>query len=361
MRTRTPCSAITGQVFQDHDCSGHHECHARLVSIHNALPDDIRIHEPIAADPKDLARVHNPGYLRWLERQCRKNAAFCLLDDYTLTGGYMEQNQFVPGYIDQNTYINPCSYEVATFAAGSAVRAVERALSGETSFALVRPPGHHADADNAMGFCLLNNVAVAAGSALTAVDRVAIVDWDVHHGNGTQNIFYHDGRVLYCSVHEEGAFPHTGAIDETGAGRGAGCTINVPLPRQSGIAEYSCVFDHVFIPALRRFDPDLILISAGQDMLSDDPVGNMQLTPQDIGVLTGRILAGSDAPLALVLEGGYGPSHPAAIQNIFAALAGHVPEMAVSSPAPPVRHLVRRIRQLHRLAADPAQSTDHQT
>lgn len=353
MRVRTPCSAITGQVFRDHDCSGHHECHARLISILNGLPPDLRIHDPVAAVPGDLERVHKPGYLRWLERQCRKNAAFCLLDDYTLTGGYMDNNQFVPGYIDQNTYINPCSYEVATYAAGSSVLAVERALSGETCFALVRPPGHHADADNAMGFCLLNNVAVAAGYALSMVDRVAIIDWDVHHGNGTQNIFYRNGRVLYCSVHQEDSFPHTGAINETGSGRGAGCCINVPLPRKSGISEYSCVFDHIFIPALRRFRPDLILISAGQDMLADDPVGDMLLTPPDIGVLTGKVLGSGDTPLALVLEGGYGPSHPDAIRSILAALGGEVPELTAPAPAGPVRDLVHRIRKLHRLSGHP--------
>lgn len=354
MSARTPCSAITGPVFRDHDCSGHHECHARLVAICDGLPPGIRIHDPVAAERRDLESVHKPGYLLWLERQCKKNAAFCFLDSYATTGGYMEQNQFVPGYIDPNTYINPCSYEVATFAAGSAVAAAHRALSGETCFALVRPPGHHADADNAMGFCLLNNVAVAAGYALTAVDRVAIVDWDVHHGNGTQNIFYRDDRVLYCSVHQDDAFPHTGTVSETGAGRGTGYTINVPLPRRSGIAEYSCVFDHIFVPALRRFSPDLILISAGQDMLADDPVGNMLLTPPDMGILTAKILGPGDIPLALVLEGGYGPSHPAAIRSIFNALGGHEPGSTVSPPGRSVCDQVNRIRKLHRLTGERA-------
>ena len=353
---RTPpmtCSAITGPVFRDHDCEGHVECHARLVSIRAGLPEGIPVHPPVAASDADLERVHRRGYLAWLKRQCRKNADFCFLDDYTLTGGYMEQNRFVRGYIDPNTYVNPCSYEVATFAAGSAAAAVDRALSGEPCFALVRPPGHHAGSTNAMGFCLLNNAAVAAGYARTAVDRVAIVDWDNHHGNGTQEIFYADDRVLYCSVHQEDSFPHTGAAEETGTGRGTGTTINVPLPGKSTVAEYWCAFTRIVIPALRRFRPSLILISAGQDMLADDPVGGMKLTPADTGLLASLVRAADpDIPLALVLEGGYGPSHPDAIRCIFEALGGD--EMAgPPGPAlPAVRDRVRHIARLHGLPDD---------
>ena len=137
---------------------------------------------------------------------------------------------------------------MATHAAGSAIAAVERTLDGESCFALVRPPGHHAAAAWAMGFCLINNTAIAAAKALTLVDRVAIIDWDVHHGNGTQDIFYNNGRVLYCSTHQEDAFPHTGHIEETGTGSGTGFTINAPLPRKSTIADYSFVFKEVFLP-----------------------------------------------------------------------------------------------------------------
>ena len=202
------------------------------------------------------------------------------------------------GYIDENTYINPHSYEVATYAAGSAIAAVERTLEGESCFALVRPPGHHAAAAWAMGFCLINNVAIAAAKALKQVNRVAIIDWDVHHGNGTQDIFYNNGRVLYCSTHQEDAFPHTGHIEETGTGTGVGFTINAPLPRKSTIADYSLVFEEVFLPAIARMDPDLIIISAGQDVLSDDPVGDMRSCPEDIGYLTGLVLDATGMPLA---------------------------------------------------------------
>jgi acetoin utilization deacetylase AcuC-like enzyme len=169
-----------------------------------------------------------------------------------------------------------------------------------------------------MGFCLINNVAVGAAAALERVPRVAIVDWDVHHGNGTQDIFYASGEVLYCSVHQSPWFPGTGLRDETGTGAGEGLTLNAPLPPGSGIDDYRCVFTGEFIPAIKSFDPSLLLVSAGQDCLSDDPLGMMELRPGDIGELT-SILLETGIPVSLVLEGGYGPSHGAAIQAIYEA------------------------------------------
>jgi acetoin utilization deacetylase AcuC-like enzyme len=266
------------------------------------------------------------------------------------TGGYMEQNQIRMGYIDANTYVNPCSYEVATFAAGSAVAAVDRAFSDETCFALIRPPGHHADADRAMGFCLLNNAAVAAAHALTSVDRVAIIDWDAHHGNGTQNIFYGEDRVLYCSVHQKDTFPHTGFIEETGRGKGIGCNVNAPLRHNSTITDYAYLFSEIFIPVLQRFKPDLVIISAGQDVLSDDPVGCMRLEPPDIGILTSLVRSAGDFALTPILEGGYGPSHADAIRNIFGVLAGAVPAAIPSgTPLRDTLEAVRHLKKLHNL------------
>jgi len=344
------CSAITGPVFKNHDCQGHSECHDRLVTALAGLPANITIHEPVQATRQDLERVHVPGYLTWLEQQCIKNSNLCTLDEYIYTGGYFEKNEIRTGYIDPNTYINPCSYEVATYAAGSAVAAVERSLAGETCFALVRPPGHHAEADRAMGFCLLNNAAVAAAHALTAVDRVAIIDWDAHHGNGTQKIFYDEDRVLYCSVHQKETFPHTGFIEETGSGRGKGFTINAPLRQDSAIADYYRVFTEIFIPALRRFRPDLVIISAGQDILADDPVGSMKLVPDDIGILTSLVRGAGDFPLTLVLEGGYGPSHDGAIRSIFAALNGAGPiAVPEGMPVKATLETVRLLKKQHLL------------
>jgi len=225
-------------------------------------------------------------------------------------------------FLDPNTYVTCHSFDAASYAAGSTCAAVERTLDGEHQFALVRPPGHHAEPDRAMGFCIFNNAAVAAAKALLSVDRVAIVDWDLHHGNGTQTAFYGSDRVLFCSVHEADSFPKTGWVDEIGTGAGRGYTLNAPLAAGSTIADYQHVFREVFVPALARFRPDVLIVSAGQDALSDDEHGRMDLEPEDYSVLAGMLIDGTDLPLALTLEGGYGPSHGKAIAAIFRALSG---------------------------------------
>jgi acetoin utilization deacetylase AcuC-like enzyme len=343
-------SAITGTIFEQHDKEGHVESQDRLLGIIDRLPEHIPRSDPVPAAPADIERIHHPGYLKWLRQQCERNVEYDFIRDSVYIGGTFTQSPLHSGYIDENTYINPHSYEVATRAAGSAIAAVERALGGESCFALVRPPGHHAAAAWAMGFCLINNVAIAAAKALMQVNRVAIIDWDVHHGNGTQDIFYTNGRVLYCSTHQEDAFPHSGHIGETGTGSGTGFTINAPLARKSSIADYSLVFQEVFLPAIARMDPDLIIISAGQDVLSDDPVGDMQLVPEDLGYLTGLILDATGMPLALVLEGGYGPSHGEAVRNIFDALGGMRFAGGSRTPGKKTTSLVSRLRNIHNLS-----------
>jgi len=342
------CSVISGPVFQYHNRPGHIECWDRLYAVLRDLPAGVTVSAPAAADKIDLLRVHQPGYLAWLRRQCTLRSAYDTVDEFGCTGGYFSGNLYIPGFLDANTYLTPRSYEVATFAAGSAIAAAHRALDGESCFALVRPPGHHAASDWAMGFCIVNNAAIAAAEALTSVDRVAIVDWDVHHGNGTQEIFYADNRVFYCSVHAEGIFPHSGNADECGVGLGKGYTLNAPLPLGSTLGDYACVFSDLILPALERFGPDLVIVSAGQDALRDDPAGGMNLAPGDYGILAGMLIDAGTVP-AFVLEGGYGQSHPEAVRAILEAVAGHREQEPVPAPSDAVRERVGRLRELHRL------------
>jgi len=299
------CSVIYGDVFARHDMELHPETGSRLRAALSGVPESVKWRPPIRATEEDLERVHLPQYIRWVQEIARGTC-----------------------FLDVNTYVTCHSFEAAAYAAGSTFAAVERTLDGEHLFALVRPPGHHAEPDRAMGFCIFNNAAVAAAKALESVDRVAILDWDLHHGNGTQTAFYGSDRVLYCSVHEENSFPKTGWVDEIGTGAGRGYTLNAPLAAGSTIADYRYVFDEIFIPALVRFRPDALIVSAGQDGLADDEHGRMNLVPEDYGVLTGMLIDGADLPLALTLEGGYGPSLGKAVAAIFRALAGERPAPA---------------------------------
>jgi acetoin utilization deacetylase AcuC-like enzyme len=239
-------------------------------------------------DEDALARVHAPAYLDHLKNLSAQGA----------------------GYLSLDTALNEHSWETACLASGAAVAAVESALSGEAAFAVARPPGHHAGTATGVGFCLLNHAAVAAGHALShGVGRVAILDWDVHHGNGTQDIFYEDGEVLYLSAHQSPFYPGTGWGDEVGEGEGRGLTVNVPLPAGSGEDVYAAVFAGVFLPVLREFGPALILISAGYDAHRDDPLGGMALEAASFGRFAAALASLARevgaAPPALVLEGGY--------------------------------------------------------
>jgi acetoin utilization deacetylase AcuC-like enzyme len=240
------------------------------------------------ADEDALARVHARAYLDHLRVLSAQRA----------------------GYLSLDTALNEHSWEAATMASGAACSAVEGALSGEASFAVARPPGHHAGRATGMGFCLTNHAAVAAEHARSlGAGRVAILDWDVHHGNGTQDIFYESGEVLYLSAHQSPFYPGTGRAGEVGEGGGRGLTVNVPLRAGSGEDLYAAAFAGVFLPVLREFGPDLILVSAGYDAHRNDPLGGMALEDGSFGRFAAALASlareiGAHPP-AFVLEGGY--------------------------------------------------------
>ncbi len=244
---------------------------------------------PPEVSREQLLRVHDDAYLKTIENTAGRSVA-----------------------LDPDTYTSPESHEIALLAAGAAVDGVERALDGryQRAFALVRPPGHHAERDRAMGFCLYNNVAVAAAHARArGARRVAIVDYDVHHGNGTQHAFDADAAVLYVSLHQWPFYPGTGGVEDVGTGPAAGRTVNLPLEAGAGDDDYRMAFVEIVVPVLRRFEPSLLLVSAGFDAHERDPLASMRLTTPAFGAMTAELRQVADEScggrIVAVTEGGY--------------------------------------------------------
>jgi acetoin utilization deacetylase AcuC-like enzyme len=266
--------------------------------------------------------------------------------------------------LDADTYCGPQGYTIARLAAGGVVRAVDEVLSGraDNALAVVRPPGHHAMANHAMGFCLLGNVPIAARFAQKAhgIQRVMIVDFDVHHGNGTEAMFYKDASVLFISTHQYPFYPGTGALTDTGAGPGAGATINIPFPGGHGDRSYAAAFEQVVWPAAARFRPELLIVSSGFDAHWTDPLAAMRLTLTGYAHLTRELIRLADqfcgGRVVFALEGGYNLealSH--GVRNIAHALLG---DSIISDPIGAPRDgrpeadaaaLIERIRQVHGL------------
>jgi acetoin utilization deacetylase AcuC-like enzyme len=305
----------TGFVHHDiylaHETGPRHpECPQRLVAILDKLKqsgtlDRLTQIEPAAADEKWITAVHSPEYVQRIKAQCRRGSGYVDSPDVPVCGR---------------------SYEAATFAVGGVLAAIDAVMEGTTSnaFCAVRPPGHHALKDQAMGFCLFNNVAIAARyiQRKHKLSKVLIVDWDVHHGNGTQDIFYDDPTVFYFGIHQYPFYPGSGAAGEKGIGEGLGFTLNVPLPAGSDDRDYQEAFEKSLRPAAIEFDPDFVLISAGFDAHEDDLLGGMEVTAGGFAELT-RVVdqiaqeccAGR---LVSVLEGGYG------LQGLAASVEAHL-------------------------------------
>lgn len=281
--------------YQDHrGPAGHPERPERLAAIASVIEAHAEHLTPVAArvaSDDEIMRVHTESHLARIRRAHAQ----------------------APVQLDPDTYFGERSLSVALLAAGASVDLVARVCRGEltTGIAAVRPPGHHAEADRAMGFCVLNNVAIAARAAqrLPGIERVMVLDWDVHHGNGTQHIFEADPSVLYVSTHQFPYYPGTGDFGEVGTGDGVGATLNIPLPAGSGDLEYLGVFDAIINPAARRYRPDLILVSCGFDAHADDPLAAMQLSPSAFHAMTSQVRALAEETcagrLVLLLEGGY--------------------------------------------------------
>ncbi len=267
--------------------SGHPESPERLISIIDTLRGsdiwDSLIHlSPRKATDEELLSVH--------------------------TVEHIERMKNLVGYADPDTYISEHSLEAALYAAGAILVAIDSCRSGdiERAFCAVRPPGHHAEADRAMGFCMFNNAAVGARYAQKlGYRKIFIIDFDVHHGNGTQNTFYGDPDVFYFSTHQWPHYPGTGRLEETGTNGAMDTTANFPMQAGAGIKEYGVIYNDILPEKISRFDPDMIIVSAGYDLLAQDPLSGIRITDEGISTIVSAIVKSKDVPAVFTLEGGY--------------------------------------------------------
>ena len=279
-----------------HTHSQHPERKERLEAIWKVLEQEsfkdlVELIEPESAGVEDITLVHHENHVEAVKEACREDR----------------------GFLDMDTYIVPESYQVALLSAGGALKGLQQIMKGNIKkvFSLGRPPGHHAEKSRSMGFCLFNNIAIAAETARKkyGLNRIAIVDWDVHHGNGTQNSLYEEDEILFISIHQNPAYPGTGHLDEIGSSRGKGYNINIPLSPGTGNGDFVKVFSEVVLPVLEEYRPQLVMISAGQDSHARDPLAGMNLTDGGYYYMASSLKEVADkyadGRMLLTLEGGY--------------------------------------------------------
>ncbi len=285
---------IYDDIYLKHNAEGHPEHKGRLESImecfkRSELRDRIPIEKPVRANIEDIGEVHDYQYIQEIKEFCEG-------------GG---------GYLDPDTYANSYTYEVSLYAVGGVIKGIDLIKEGEAEavFCAVRPPGHHAEYSRAMGFCIFNNIAVGARYAQKlGYEKVFIVDFDAHHGNGTQRSFYEDDTVFYFSTHQFPFYPGTGSEAERGRGKGEGYTLNIPMPAYAGDKEYEKAYKTILPEAVKRFSPSIMLVSAGYDLHEEDPLTMLQVTDKGIELIIESILGVCKAiniPVLFSLEGGY--------------------------------------------------------
>ncbi|MAS34605.1 MAG: histone deacetylase [Anaerolineaceae bacterium] len=339
---------ITHPRYADHTYAGHPEHAGRIQAVWQELDSAgltarMKAVTPQPADQDLILTVHTRHYLDKLQWVTQSHPETVLLNP--------------------DTYFGPHSLDIARLAVGGVVTAVNEVLSNraDNALAVVRPPGHHALADNAMGFCLFGNVAIAAKYAQQAhhLERVMIVDFDVHHGNGTQDMLYDDPKALFVSTHQSPFYPGTGSLQETGRGTGTGFTVNIPLRAGHGDTSYNSIYEDAIWPLARRYQPQLMLVSAGFDAHWDDPLAHMQLSLAGYANLTRQLMAMAqevcDGKIVFVLEGGYNLDVLAhGVRNVAHALLGDSDVSDPIGPAPDphepaIDPLIATVRRIHGL------------
>lgn len=321
--------------------AGHPERPERLDAVHEAIAE--RAHSLVAAPSREaedgeLLLAHGRGHLDEIGTAVAR----------------------APAQLDADTYVSPASLQVARLAAGAAVDLADAVVAGrlDAGFAAVRPPGHHAEPGRAMGFCLFNNVAIAARAVQRRhqLDRILVVDWDVHHGNGTQTLFEEDPSVLFFSTHQFPYYPGTGSVGERGRGPGEGETVNVPLPAGCGDVEYVGAFQRLLVPVALRYQPQMILVSAGFDAHRDDPLASMEVTESGYRAMASIVRALADelcaGRVACVLEGGYASRSlregtGALLDALLAPEAPRPPPAVDAAPGTTLRAVVDRVVSVH--------------